>query len=109
VSGVAEPEGGPLTLQVRHEASPATTEIRTDHVICATGYRADLDRLTMIEPTLRARIRRVNGSPALDGHFQSSVDGLYFAGIAAAMTFGPLMRFMFGTTFASQRLAERLA
>jgi hypothetical protein len=63
----------------------------------------------MIEPTLRTRIRRVNGSPALDGRFPSSVDGLYFAGIAAAMTFGPLMRFMFGTIFASQRLAERLA
>ncbi len=33
---------------------------------------------------------------------------MYFAGIAAAVTFGPLMRFMYGDAFAAQRISSHL-
>jgi pyruvate/2-oxoglutarate dehydrogenase complex dihydrolipoamide dehydrogenase (E3) component len=89
------------------EQSSAVVE--TDHVICATGYRADIDRLTFLDPGLRTAVRTVNRAPALDFDFESSVPGLYFVGIAAAMTFGPLMRFMYGDEFAAQRITRRLA
>jgi hypothetical protein len=82
--------------------------VHTDHVICATGYHADLSKLTMLDPSLRAAIRTANDAPALDASFQSSMPGLYFVGNAATMTFGPLMRFVFGTSFAASRLVSRI-
>ena len=35
--------------------------------------------------------------------------GLYFAGVAAANSFGPVMRFAFGAGFAARTLARALA
>lgn len=98
-----------LKLELGGESATAPSVIKTDHVICATGYRPDLDRLTFLDADLRAQIRTINGAPRLDAHFQSSAPGLLFAGISAAMTFGPLMRFMYGDEFAARRIAKRLA
>ena len=83
--------------------------IEADHVIAATGYRADVSRLAFIDQALQARINRVEGAPALNRHFESSVPGLYFVGVAAANSFGPLLRFAFGAKFAAERVAARLA
>jgi thioredoxin reductase len=83
--------------------------VETDHVICATGYRADLARLRFLEPGMQSTLRTVNRSPVLDFDFESSVPGLFFVGIPAAMTFGPLMRFMYGDEFAARRITRRLA
>jgi thioredoxin reductase len=87
----------------------ATSVVETDHVICATGYRPDLARLTFIEPDLRTTVKTVNHTPALDPDFESSVSGLFFAGISAAMSFGPLMRFMYGDEFAAEHITDRIA
>jgi hypothetical protein len=65
-----------------------------------------LSRLTMLDPSFRAAIRTANDAPALDTSFQSSAPGLYFVGNAAAMTFGPLMRFVFGASFAASRVVS---
>ena len=81
----------------------------TDHVICATGYRPDLRRLEFLDPDLRAGLRTVGDSPALTPAFESSARGLFFTGIAGAMTFGPLMRFMYGDGFAARRISRRIA
>jgi thioredoxin reductase len=85
------------------------SQVEADHVIAATGYRADVSRLAFINQTLQARINRVAGAPALNRHFESSVSGLYFVGAAAANSFGPLLRFAFGAKFAAKRVAARLA
>jgi hypothetical protein len=85
------------------------TVVETDNVICATGYRANLSRLTMLDDGLRQRIRTINDAPALNPWFESSASGLFFVGNAAAMSFGPLMRFMFGDAFTARRLAHRLS
>jgi thioredoxin reductase len=76
-----------------------------DHVIGATGYRVEVDRLGFIETSLRNQIRTVRSSPVLDTHFESSVPGLYLTGVASANSFGPLMRFAFGAKFAARRIA----
>ena len=103
-----EATGDQVSLElVDHDQQP--TIVNTDHVVCATGYRADLARLTFLDPELRATVRTVNQAPALDFDFESTAPGLFFVGIAGAMTFGPLMRFMYGDEFAARRITRRLA
>jgi cation diffusion facilitator CzcD-associated flavoprotein CzcO len=96
-------------ISLRFTQSGGDNTIEADHVIAATGYRADVSRLAFIDQALQARINRVEGAPALNRHFESSVSGLYFVGAAAANSFGPLLRFAFGAKFAAERVAARLA
>jgi thioredoxin reductase len=86
-------------------------QLVVDHVLAATGYRVDVDAIDFLDPGLRARVDRVpaSGFPALAGSFESSVPGLFFAGLSAAGTFGPLLRFVCGTDFAAPRLAAAVA
>jgi thioredoxin reductase len=83
--------------------------VEADHVIAATGYQVDLHKITFLDPKLCAQIRKTGAAPALSASFQSSVPGLYFVGVSAANSFGPLMRFAFGAKFTAQRLARHLA
>jgi hypothetical protein len=80
----------------------------TGHVIAATGYKVDVERLTFLSNSLRSSIHQVGGSPVLSRRFESSVPGLYFAGVSAANSFGPVMRFAFGAGFAARRIASAL-
>jgi len=79
-----------------------------DHVIAATGYKADVRRLEFLSEEIRRRIRVVNHVPVLSSHFESSVPGLYFVGAAAADSFGPVMRFACGAPWTARRLATVL-
>jgi cation diffusion facilitator CzcD-associated flavoprotein CzcO len=85
-----------------------TAQVRVDHLVVGTGYRVDVERLTFLDPDLRSQLRRVGGAPVLSRHFESSVRGLYFTGLAAANTFGPAMRFVCGTRFAAPSIARHL-
>jgi thioredoxin reductase len=87
----------------------ATRKLVTEHVIAATGYKVDVERLAFLNPAIRAKLKCVNGAPVLSSSFESSVPGLYFVGIAAANSFGPVMRFAFGAGFAAQRLTRAMA
>lgn len=100
----AEASGGLVRLEfVCVDGVLRTVEV--DHVIAATGYAVDLERLSILEPGLRGGLRRLAGRwPWLDGGFESSTPGLYFTGLASAASFGPLMRFVCGTGFAARRL-----
>ncbi|GAA2599588.1 FAD-dependent oxidoreductase [Streptomyces tubercidicus] len=84
-------------------------EVVADHVLAATGYRMDLAALDFLGQGLRTGIVARAGGPLLDAGFGSSVPGLYFTGLPAAASFGPLMRFVCGTDFASPRLARAVA
>ncbi len=79
-----------------------------DHVIAATGYLVDLNRLTFIDPDVRASIRLAGTMPRLSSTFESSSPGLYFVGISAANTFGPMMRFACGADWTARRIARAL-
>jgi thioredoxin reductase len=104
----AEMQGENVHLYLRAQDG-ATKELFADHVIAATGYKVDLKRLGFLSSELRSEIRTAAGSPILSRGFESSVPGLYFAGLAAANTFGPVMRFAFGAGFAAQRVSAALA
>lgn len=98
---------GLVQLTLRTAQGSAVT-VETEHVIAATGYRADIDRLSFIEKSLRARIKRVGKMPALSGSFECSMPGLYFVGNGAAGSFGPLMRFVYGCEFAAPRVSRHV-
>ncbi|WP_078875284.1 FAD-dependent oxidoreductase [Streptomyces sp. NRRL F-5053] len=83
--------------------------LEADHIIAATGYRPDLAALDFLGPGLRAALARTGTSPHLGPGYRSSVPGLHFTGLSAAATYGPVMRFVVGTQYASHRLATALA
>lgn len=84
-------------------------EFTADHVVAATGYRVDLNRLTFLEETLRAELRTIGAGPAVGRDYQSSVPGLYFIGAAAAASLGPVSRFVYGSQHAATTVARQLA
>jgi FAD-dependent urate hydroxylase len=85
------------------------SELRVDHVIAATGYRPDLQRLTFIDDDLRGRLQTVARTTAVDASYQTSVEGMYVIGPAVAPIFGPVMRFVYGSAHAAGTVARRLA
>lgn len=85
-----------------------TENVVTDHVIAATGYKVDLERLGFLNAGLRERMATVQKSPVLSRNFESSVRGIYFVGPSAANSFGPLLRFAWGAKFAAPRMAAHL-
>jgi cation diffusion facilitator CzcD-associated flavoprotein CzcO len=104
----AEIQGDNVSLHLRAEDG-SKKEIVTEHVIAATGYKVNLERLHFLSAELRSQIRNVGGAPVLSRGFQSSVPGLYFVGLAAANSFGPVMRFAFGGGFAARQVTDALA
>jgi thioredoxin reductase len=95
-------------VQLTTDGPRGRRAILTDHVVAGTGYEVNVDRLTCLDPDLRARIERERTAPALRANFETSVPGLYIVGIAAAPTFGPVMRFMFGAKHAAPIVAHSL-
>ncbi len=107
-SALAQPDGGGARLSLATRNGGGDT-LEVDHVLAATGYRVGLDALGFLSPELTTSLRTVAGSPLLNGSFESSVRGLYFSGLAAAATFGPLLRFVHGSDFAARRIGAGLS
>ena len=104
----AKEHNGRVTVELAGE-NGARKSIEADHLISATGYRVDLRKLKFLNNDLRLAIRSVENTPILSSNFESSVPGLYFVGASAANSFGPLLRFAFGSAFAARRLSRHLA
>ena len=85
------------------------TERYADHVLLATGYRVDVRRHAFLAPELAKSIMCTRGYPQLAPGFESSVPGLHFLGAPAAISFGPLMRFVSGTGYTAKALTRSLA
>jgi len=100
-------EDGGVRLGLR-AADGTEREILADHIIAATGYRIDLSRLTFLTSEIRSGLKDVGGAPVLSASFESSVPGLYFVGVAAANSFGPVMRFAFGAGFAAASVTRTM-
>ena len=103
----AEPIGN--GIRVAFSQQGIHKSIEADHLIAATGFKVALSRLGFFGEPLRSRLRCVEDSPILGRQFDSSMPGLYFIGVAAANSFGPLLRFAFGADYAAKRLARHLA
>ena len=86
-----------------------TKVVEADHVIAATGYRADVHRFPFLAPAIVEQLRLIGKTPRLSADFESSIPGLYFAGHVSTTTFGPVMRFVFGADFTSRRISKHLA
>jgi hypothetical protein len=98
--------GGPV-LHLR-DAEGKQRTVATGHVIGATGYRVDLERLPFLDGAIRGKIRTTDKAPALAATFESSIPGLYFVGVSSANTFGPLMRFAFGADYTARHITKYL-
>ncbi|HXC55424.1 MAG TPA: NAD(P)-binding domain-containing protein [Rhizomicrobium sp.] len=98
---------GRIALELKDD-NGRTRIMTTDHVVAATGYKVDLARLPFLDGELRAAVGQVEGTPILSDNFESSLPDLYFVGLAASNSFGPLLRFMYGSEFAAPRLAAHL-
>ena len=101
-------KNGKVCLHVR-TANGEEREIETEHVIAGTGYQADVNRLPFLNRALASEIRRIERSPSLSRHFESSVPGLYFVGLSAAFSFGPLFRFVAGARYTTPKVARHVA
>lgn len=103
----ATPEGGKVRVGIR--SAEGLRHVVTDHLVAATGFKVDLDRLEYLDPGLRGSIaREAGGIPALNSRYESSVPGLFIVGMASAPVFGPIMRFMYGAKHVGPVLASRL-
>jgi len=87
-----------------------------DHLIAATGYRIDVDKVPFIEPGLAAAIERESDEtaaypayPRLNEWFESSEPGLYFAGPLASRSHGPAFRFIAGLRKTCLSIIPRIA
>lgn len=107
VVGAEAPDGSPVLTVSTHGAR--TERLLADHVIAATGYRVNIAAMDFLGHELRTRLAVSRGTPRLGPGYVSSVPGLYFTGLPAASSYGPVMRFVCGTEFASPRLARHLA
>jgi pyruvate/2-oxoglutarate dehydrogenase complex dihydrolipoamide dehydrogenase (E3) component len=98
-----------LGLQVNGAVNGSSTrEVTAEHVLAATGYRPELDRLTFLDAQLRSAVRTLAGTPDVGPDFQSSAPELYFVGPAVAPTFGPVMRFVYGADYAARTVTRAL-
>jgi cation diffusion facilitator CzcD-associated flavoprotein CzcO len=105
----ALPADGKVTLEFE-SADGALNGVECDHIIAATGYVVDIRRLAFLTAPLLFDIRTAaDHSPNLSSHFESSVPGLYFIGVSAAASFGPMMRFAYGAAYTARRLSRALA
>jgi FAD-dependent urate hydroxylase len=80
-----------------------------DHVILATGFHPNIDRLDFLSDELKAEIQQVDHYPELTLGYESvSVKGLYFLGALSTMSQGPINRFVCGTSLVGQYLTEAI-
>jgi FAD-dependent urate hydroxylase len=105
--GQAESDGEQVRLRV--DAPDGPVSLQTDHVIAATGYRVDVDRIPFLSEGLRSALGRNGRVPSLSRDLESPVPGLYVVGLASAKSFGPVMRFVLGAGFTARRLSTVLA
>jgi thioredoxin reductase len=101
-------ENGKVHLVVANQ-NGETRELIADHVVAATGYKVNLERLKFLTAGTCSKIKTVAGSPVLSSSFESTLPGLHFVGLAAATSFGPVMRFAFGADFTARILAKAVA
>jgi hypothetical protein len=104
----SETRDGKVLLDLM-DTSGARQSLRGDHVIFATGYKIDVGRLGFLNRTLLRQIRLVERAPQLSAHYETSVPGLHFIGPAAANSFGPVCRFVYGTYHPARHLAHHLS
>jgi thioredoxin reductase len=93
-----------LQITTRNE----TSCISADHVVVATGFKVDMARHSFISKELLDSLTLIDGSPSLTSNFETNVRDLYVVGPAAALSFGPALRFVYGAKYAAPHLAAHI-
>jgi pyridine nucleotide-disulfide oxidoreductase len=78
-----------------------------DHVVFASGYRADLARVPYMAGVLDG-IELADGFPALNEAFGSTLPGIYVPGFSATRDFGPFFGFVKGAPAAATLIVRDL-
>ncbi|HYK73160.1 MAG TPA: NAD(P)-binding domain-containing protein [Pseudoneobacillus sp.] len=84
--------------EIRLVLSDGTEKI-VHHIIAATGFHINLDKVPFFDQELLMEIGREDDYiqfPKLNESFESSVPGLYFAGPLSSHSHGPTFRFILG-------------
>jgi cation diffusion facilitator CzcD-associated flavoprotein CzcO len=82
--------------------------LTADHVVFASGYRADLGRVPYLSGIVD-RVATTDGFPDLSPGFETSLAGLYVTGFASTRDFGPFYGFTKGCpSSATLSVAEML-
>ena len=90
------------------DLTDGTTE-QFDMVVLATGYKVEVSKYEILDGTLRRSIDKTReGYPLLSMDLQTSIPGLYMAGVVAEKALGPTLRFVTGTSNAGPRLAASI-
>ena len=76
------------------------TRLEVDHVVLATGYKADMTKVPYLSGILEG-LELADGFPVVDEHFQTSVPGLFVTGFPATRDFGPFFGFVRGCPVAA--------
>jgi thioredoxin reductase len=97
----------PVSDGLRLTLTDGTTET-VDRVVLATGYRIDISKYHIVDPSLRQAIDAKDGYPVMSMGLETSVPGLYMAGVIGERTLGPTLRFVTGTSNSGPRLAEAI-
>ena len=77
------------------------TALTADHVVFASGYKADLARVPYLGGVLD-RVATTDGFPDLTEGFETSLAGLYMTGFASTRDFGPFYGFTKGCPSAAR-------
>jgi cation diffusion facilitator CzcD-associated flavoprotein CzcO len=76
-------------------------------IILATGYMPAMDNVAFLDhSTILDQLARVDGFPALDPEFQTSLPNLYITGLAATRDFGPFFGFTVGCPVAAKIVGD---
>jgi thioredoxin reductase len=103
VAAVEAADGGPVRLTLDDGQL-----LEVDHVVAASGYRADLAAVSYLSGLLD-RVSVTDGFPDLSPGFETSLPGLYVTGFAATRDFGPFYGFTKGCPSAARiAVAEML-
>jgi thioredoxin reductase len=100
-------EDGKVHLKIV-EKDGSNSELIVDHVISATGYQTSISRMGFLDEALRRQLQQVEDTPVLSSNFETSVPGLYMVGLASAQSFGPLMRFGYGSRFTAKHITKHV-
>jgi cation diffusion facilitator CzcD-associated flavoprotein CzcO len=79
-----------------------------DFVVLATGYVIDVSRYQLLDDSLKRELKIADGYPVLSAHLETSIPGLYMAGVVAERALGPTLRFVCGTYNVGHRIAASL-
>ena len=99
----AEAHGSQVRLRLD---GPKRSSVEADHVIAGTGFRVDVAKLPFLSAEIQAALKKRINLPLVNRAGESSVPGLYFAGINTAVSLGPGVRFISGTHSAVPHLAK---